>query len=101
MTRTPRGLRAGGRRLWQAVTDGYELDESASAVLVEACHTVDELAVLRAALADVTPVIESAQGPRVHPLYAEIRARRLALAKLVASVGLPKDFADEGAGNAG
>lgn len=62
MSSTPRGLRAAGRRLWVATTTDFELDETATAVLAEACHTVDELAGLRAKLADVEPVIESKQG---------------------------------------
>ncbi|UVO10870.1 hypothetical protein NM962_12610 [Mycobacterium sp. SVM_VP21] len=80
------------------MTDAYELDEPSTAVLLEACRTVDELDVLQAALAGVPAVIDSAQGPRVHPLYPEIRARRLAFAKLVSSIGLPKDFADDEGG---
>lgn len=91
MTPTPRGLKAGGRRLWAAVMDGFELDESSAAVLVEAARTVDELDILRAKLADIDPVIEASGGPRVHPLWVEARMRRLALAKLVASLGLKYD----------
>ncbi|STZ73035.1 Uncharacterised protein [Mycolicibacterium fortuitum] len=59
---TPRGLKAGGRRLWDSVTSDFDLDESASAVLAQACYTVDELADLRAKLAEIEPVIESSQG---------------------------------------
>lgn len=96
MTPTPRGLRAAGRRLWSSVLDDFELDESASAVLAEAAHTVDLLADLRRELAETPAVIESAQGPRVHPMLVEIRQQRLALAKLVTSLGLPKELADDG-----
>lgn len=95
MATTPRGLKAGGRRLWASVTTDFELDESASAVLVEACYTVDELSDLRAKLAETPAVIDSAQGPRVHPLRVEVRMLRLALAKLIASLGLPKELADD------
>lgn len=91
----PRGLRAGGRRLWDAVTSAFDVDESVAAVLAEACYTVDELAVLRGKFAEIDPVIETNQGPRVHPLYAEVRARRLLLAKLIREVGLPKQLPDD------
>lgn len=93
--RTPRGLKTGGRRLWSAVTTDFELDESASAVLVEACFTADLLAELRLKLTEIEPVIDSTQGPRVHPLLCEVRMQRLALAKLIASVGLPKELAED------
>jgi hypothetical protein len=92
---TPRGLKAGGRRLWSSVTTEFEVDESAAAVLAEACHTVDLLSGLRAKLAETPAVIDSAQGPRMHPLVVEVRQQRLALAKLVASLGLPKDLGDD------
>jgi hypothetical protein len=77
------------------VTAAFDLDESASAVLVQACYTVDELADLRAKLGEIEPVIESSQGPRMHPLFAEVRARRLLLAKLIRDVGLPKELPDD------
>lgn len=95
MATTPRGLRAGGRRLWAAVIDDFDLDETAAAVLAEACYTVDELGELRVKLGAIEPVIESKHGPRMHPLYAEVRARRLLLAKLIQQIGLPKDLADD------
>lgn len=59
----------------------------------EACYTVDLLAGLRAELAETAAVIDSAQGPHVHPLLVEVRQQRRALAKLIASLGLPKDVA--------
>ncbi|MGY4713027.1 hypothetical protein ACXDF8_26345 [Mycolicibacterium sp. CBM1] len=31
----------------------------------------------------------------MHPLFAEVRARRLLLAKLIRDVGLPKELPDE------
>ncbi|MGW0161438.1 terminase [Mycobacterium sp. NPDC003323] len=95
MTTTPRGLKAGGRRLWSSVTTDFELDESSAAVLAEACYTVDLLAALRAKLADTPPIIDGNQGPRTHPLLVELRMQRLALAKLIASIGLPKELADD------
>jgi hypothetical protein len=77
------------------VTADFDLDESASAILVQACYTVDELADLRAKLAEIDPVIKSSQGTRMHPLFAEVRARRLLLAKLIRDVGLPKEMPDD------
>ena len=76
---TPRGLRAAGRRLWSGLLDDYVLNESATAVLAEAAHTVDLLADLRQEVAATPSVIDSAQGVRVHPLIVEIRQQRLPL----------------------
>jgi hypothetical protein len=96
MTTTPRGLKAGGRRLWAAVIDEWRLDESAAAVLAEAAYTVDLLADLRVKLAQTPAIIDGNQGPRMHPLYVETRMQRLALAKLIQALGLPKELADDG-----
>lgn len=106
MTTTPRGLRAAGRRLWAGTTTNFNLDETARAVLTQACYAADELADLRAELAKTPAVIDSPQGPRVHPLRVEVRQQRLALAKLIRDVGLPKlmpddEDQDEGADDAG
>lgn len=95
MTTTPRGLRASGRRLWAATTANFDLDEAARAVLVQACYAVDELADMRVKLAETPAVIDSPQGPRVHPLVGEVRQQRLALAKLIQQVGLPKVLPDD------
>lgn len=95
MASTPRGLRVAGRRLWDAVTTDFELDESAQAVLAQAAYTVDELEVLRVKLADIDPIVESGHGPRIHPAWVEARTRRLALAKIIQSLGLPKELAED------
>ncbi len=95
MAAKPRGLRTAGRRLWDAVTTDFELDDSALAVLVQAAYTVDELEVLRVKLADIDPIVESGHGPRIHPAWTEARVRRLALAKMIQSLNLPKELADD------
>jgi hypothetical protein len=95
MATAPRGLKAGGRRLLVPVTTDFDLDESASAVLTEAAYTVDLLAELRAKLADNSVLIDSNQGVRVHPLIVEVRQQRLALGKLIASIGLPRHLVDD------
>lgn len=92
---TPRGLKAGGRRLWTAVISDFDLDQSASVVLAEACHTVDLLADLRAKLAETPRIIDSPQGPRVHPLLSEIRHQQLTLSRLIGALGLPKELPDD------
>jgi hypothetical protein len=87
MTDTPRGLRAGGRRLWEAVTGTFDLDPPEAALLEEACRTRDLLADLRREIAQNPAVIDSSQGVRVHPVMVEARQQRLVLAKLLAGLG--------------
>jgi hypothetical protein len=95
MTDTPRGLRAAGKRLWEAVTSTFDLDPPEAALLEEACRTRDLLADLRREIAQNAAVIDSSQGPRVHPAMVEARQQRLVLAKLLAGLGLPKGLVDD------
>lgn len=92
MATTPRGLKAAGRRLWSATTADFDLDESAVAQLVEACFTVDLLADLRRQVAEIDPVLDSDSGPKIHPLLVEIRMQRLALVRMIAGIGLPREL---------
>ena len=97
---TPRGLRAGGRRLWAAVMRDFELDQSAAEQLAQACYTVDLLADLRAEVAESGLKVDSPQGVRVSPFVVEMRQQRLLLAKLIAGLGLPRELADDDDGGA-
>lgn len=93
--RTPAGLGDPGRKLWQAITGEFELAEHELAQLEEAARTRDLLGRLRAEL-DASPVmLESSQGMRLHPAVAELRQQRLALARLLATLGVPGLDEDE------
>ncbi len=93
--KTPPGLDAPGRKLWQAVAAEFEMSEHEAAMLEEACRTRDLLGRLRAEL-DASPVmLESSQGMRLHPAVAELRQQRLALARLLATLGVPGLDEDE------
>lgn len=95
MTARPRGLRAPGKRLWNAVTGDYELDAPELALLEEACKVRDFIADLRAKVAADGSVISSSQGPRVNPAAVEARQQTLVLLKLVGGLGLPKGALDD------
>ena len=85
----PKGSSANARKLWEQVTERFDLDEHESGILREACRTVTDLD----ALADVIArdgVID-ADG-RVHPALVEARQQRITLTRLVASLRLPEDF---------
>ena len=95
MTTTPRGVRTAGKRLWTAVSCDFELDPPELELLAEACRTLDLIAQLRAEAAESGLVIAPSQGVRVHPAVVEARQQRLALAKLLSALGLPKGLADD------
>ncbi|MGH3967730.1 MAG: terminase [Mycobacterium sp.] len=95
-TETPSGLHWSGRRLWEATVGEYELTEHETGLLLQACRTVDALDALQARLDADGPMVESPQGLRAHPALPELRQQRVALARLVAALGLPTGVVDEG-----
>jgi P27 family predicted phage terminase small subunit len=95
MSNAPRGLRPAGRRLWKAVTGEFDLDDHEAALLLQACRTVDNLDQLQAILDENGLIADSSQGIRVHPALVEARQQRLALAKLLAALGLPGGVVDD------
>ena len=95
--RTPMGLRAAGRRLWTTTLEAFEPTEEEAVLLEAAARQLDELRDLEKALRGApVMVVGSRNQERVNPLFAEVRAHRLALARLLGVLGLE---ADESAGN--
>lgn len=95
--KTPPGLKAGGRKLWTAVTEEFDLGEHEQAVLLQAARTVDALDALQAVIVAEGVTHQSPQGVRAHPALVEARQQRVTLAKLVASLRIPLDD-DQGHG---
>ncbi|GEK80582.1 terminase [Agrococcus baldri] len=89
MTRTPTGLDKPGQRLWKSIDGEYELAEHELAQLLEACHVRDTINTLRDQVRSDGTMIGSSQGPRLHPGIVEIRQQQLALARLLATLGVP------------
>jgi len=87
--RAPAGLGAPGRKLWNAVTEEFELAEHEAAQLEESCRIRDTIAALRKQLKEDGTMIPSSQGSRLHPAITEIRQQQLALARLLATLGVP------------
>lgn len=85
----PRGLAAAGRKLWDAGTGEFEWAEHELAMLEEACRTRDRIVDLDKAVESDGIMLKSSQGMRVHPGIAEARQQRLALARLLVSLGMP------------
>lgn len=88
-TRTPAGLKGPGKRLWASVLADFELAEHEAAQLAEACFVRDRIAQLRAQVDTDGLMIASSQGARLHPGVSEIRAQQLALARILATLGVP------------
>lgn len=86
--RAPRGLRAGGKRLWSNIAGEYELSPDEYEVLTEACRTRDELDAITSAIRSGTPTVTGPRGQVVaNPLLAEARAHRAVLGRLLKALG--------------
>ncbi|WP_353708967.1 P27 family phage terminase small subunit [Cellulosimicrobium sp. ES-005] len=85
----PAELRAPGVELWDAIVADFELGPAEAAQLEEACRTRDRIRDLDAAVAKDGIMIPSSQGMRLHPAVAEARAHRLAMARILATLGVP------------
>jgi hypothetical protein len=97
--RPPTGTKASGKRLWESITAGYDLDEHELALLREAVRTVDTLDDLAAVVSRDGPMIDGAYGVKAHPALVEARQLKIALARLLAVLRLPAG--DEGDHQAG
>ncbi|MFD5511368.1 hypothetical protein ACFWIB_26845 [Streptomyces sp. NPDC127051] len=93
----PEGLGDAGRTLWQQITKDYELSPDELALLGQTCRTLDELEAISAALAAGPAVVEGSMGqPKASALFAEARAHRLVLAKLLDQLALPAEGEEVG-----
>src|SRR4051794_1234770 len=88
----PDGLAARGSALWAATVAGCDLEPHELALLTEACRTIDLLDQLEAAIAAADGLtMPWGEGVRLHPAVPEVRAQRVALARLVAALGIPAE----------
>lgn len=86
----PVGLHARGSRFWQVVHATWLVDADEAELLVETCRQLDLCESLADVLARDGVLATGSQGQvRAHPVVAELRAARLALARLVAQLDLP------------
>ncbi len=88
--RRPTGLKGPGAAFWRSIVDSFDLESHENALLVEACRTVDVLAALDAAVSRDGSVLDGEHGPRVHPAVIEGRLQRVALARLLDALKLPR-----------
>jgi len=85
----PAGLDTPGRALWQSIAAEFDMATHEAAQLEEACRCRDRIAQLRAQVDQDGLMLESSQGTRLHPAVAECRQQQLALARLLATLGVP------------
>lgn len=81
-----------GQSFHDAALAAYELTSSELELLEEACHGLDMLAALHAAVAaQGVTILGSTGATRLHPGIAEARSLGLAVARLLAQLGLPDE----------
>ncbi|MGX5356847.1 hypothetical protein [Kocuria sp. KH4] len=84
----PPHLGGAGRKLWRSVVTEFYFPAHDLAVLEEACRVRDRIAGLEEAVNNDGLMIPSSQGSRLHPAIGEQRQQRLALARLLATLGV-------------
>lgn len=92
--RAPANLGTSGRRLWAAVVGEFELMPHELPLLREVVRTVDLLDELAARVAEDGELVDTEQGPKVHPAVVEQRQQRTVLGRLLVTLRLPEDWAE-------
>ena len=83
-----------GRRLWDALTGDYELEEHELVLLRQAVRVADTCTDLQALLDRDGLML----GERIHPASVELRQQRLLLGRLIVALRVPPgDTGEEGA----
>jgi P27 family predicted phage terminase small subunit len=89
--------RGRGRRFWKRVVSEWECSPAELELLAEACRTLDELDVLRRAVAKEGATVAGSQGQRrAHPALSELRQARGELRRLLEALGIPAAVAASG-----
>jgi P27 family predicted phage terminase small subunit len=86
----PKDLQVEGRKLWRQAVDEFELNPVELALLYQLCLTVDELAAMKADLAEMGTIVAGSRNqPRVNPLLGAIVSHRKLADQLAVALGLP------------
>lgn len=88
----PTKLSTKSRRLWNSVTETYELRADELRILEDACREIDLIERLEAELVEGDLIVLGSQGqPVANPLVVEIRQHRGQLQRLLGSLKLPDE----------
>jgi hypothetical protein len=88
------------RELWEAVVSDWELRPDELPLLTAACRTLAEIETIESALIGASALVPGSKGQdRANPLFAEVRAHRLALRQLLGSLGIEEAEDEEGGGS--
>ncbi|WNM28451.1 hypothetical protein RN607_05470 [Demequina capsici] len=91
-TDPPAGLGTRGAAFWTATLAAYELTDSETAMLLEACRTLDNLDALAEAIQTHGVMVTGSMGqPVVNAALTEVRGQRLALHRLLTALALPDE----------
>lgn len=95
----PRGLKPGGRSLWNTVCKTYTLRPDELRILKDACFEVDLIDELQRQLSrDGVISIGSMGQERAHPAVSELRQHRSVLSALLRALKLPDPATGSAAG---
>src|SRR6516162_1002096 len=85
----PRKLGVLGSSLWQSIQSEYRIDDAAGReLLAQACEAADRVARLAERIDADGEVIESKNGPKVHPAVKEELAGRAFIVRTLRQLGL-------------
>ena len=88
----PKDLDAAGTRLWDQITEKYQLRSDEARVLEDACREADLIDVLTAGMRNADLLVKGSMGQQViNPMVSELRQHRATLASLLGKLNLPDD----------
>ena len=100
MLKAPADLlpRGPGRALWRSILAEYEVDTTEDLELLSAlCRTADELGRLEVELRSAPTLVPGSKGQeRPNMLFAEVRAHRATMVKLLTTLGYEGTVASSG-----
>lgn len=96
--RMPKGLDYQGKKLWQELTEVYDLsvDPHKRRILYDACKTADLIDTLDKAMSGQSLTVRGSMGQQViNPLIAQAQSGRVMLAQLLSRLNLAEAGEDD------
>ncbi|MEO8697088.1 MAG: hypothetical protein ABI658_26500 [Acidimicrobiales bacterium] len=85
-----------GSKLYEAITEEFDLDVHELALLAAACHTADTCSRLQAVVDAEGELVHVRGEVRAHPALVELRAQRILLARLLVALRVPLGESESG-----